>query len=192
VLGQALDGHRSEVVVSTKFGYMFDSETKAVSGPNASAAYIRAACEGSLGRLGTDYIDLYQIHIGSLPEAAADETLGALEDLRHEGKIREYGWSTDDLDCERRIAERPGCTAIQHTLNVLDDAPELLRLWEQHDLACTNRSPLAMGLLSGKFDGSERLPPDDVRGAGHDWVPTSRMEGRDATSWSGSIPSAKS
>jgi aryl-alcohol dehydrogenase-like predicted oxidoreductase len=171
VIGRALDGHRSEVMVSTKFGHTFDPGTKEVSGTNASATYIRAACEGSLRRLRTDYIDLYQIHIWSLPQAEAEEAAGALEDLRHEGKIRAYGWSTDDLDCARLIAKWPGCTAIEHALNVLDDAPELIHLCEQSDLASINRSPLAMGLLSGKFSGRERLPPDDVRGAGHEWVP---------------------
>jgi aryl-alcohol dehydrogenase-like predicted oxidoreductase len=74
-------------------------------------------------------------------------------------------------NCARLIAKSPGCTAIEHALNVLDDAPELIHLCEQSDLASINRSPLAMGLLSGKFSGRERLPPDDVRGAGHEWVP---------------------
>jgi aryl-alcohol dehydrogenase-like predicted oxidoreductase len=171
VLGRALERRRSEVVVSTKFGHTFDPEAKRVSGTDASTTYIRAACEGSLRRLRTDYIDLYQIHIWSLPQAEAEEALGALEGLKQEGKIRAYGWSTDDLDCACRIAKWPGCTAIEHALNVLDDAPELIRLCEQSDLASIDRSPLAMGLLSGKFNGRERLPIDDVRGAGHEWVP---------------------
>jgi aryl-alcohol dehydrogenase-like predicted oxidoreductase len=170
VLGRALGGHRSEVVISTKFGYTFDPETKQASVTNPSAAYVRAACEASLGRLGTDYIDLYHLHIGSLPQEEAEAVADALEDLRREGKIRGYGWSTDDLGCARLFTKRPGCTAIQHELNVLEDAPELIRLCEQHDLASIDRSPLAMGLLSGKFNGNVRLPHDDVRGAGHEWV----------------------
>src|SRR6266498_4537765 len=128
----ALAGHRSEVVVSTKFGYTFDPETKQASGTNASAAYVRAACEASLRRLGTDYIDLYQLHIWSLPQEEAEEAAGALENRRREGKIRAYGWSTDDLDCARLFATRPGCSAIEHDLNVLDDAPELIQLCEQN------------------------------------------------------------
>src|SRR6266536_595243 len=170
VLGRALAGHRSEVVVSTKFGYTFDPETKQASGTNASAAYVRAACEASLRRLGTDYIDLYQLHIWSLPQEEAEEAAGALENRRREGKIRAYGWSTDDLDCARLFATRPGCSAIEHDLNVLDDAPELIQLCEQNDLASIDRTPLAMGLLSGKFETDVRLPRDDVRGAGRDWV----------------------
>jgi aryl-alcohol dehydrogenase-like predicted oxidoreductase len=65
----------------------------------------------------------------------------------------------------------PSCTSIQHTLNVFEDAPELLGLCADHDLASINRSPLAMGVLSGKFTAESRLPTDDVRGAGHTWVP---------------------
>jgi aryl-alcohol dehydrogenase-like predicted oxidoreductase len=171
VLGRALAGHRSEVVISTKFGHTFDPATKVADGTNASPAYVRAACEASLRRLGCDYIDLYHLHIWSLPRQQAEETAGALEDLRRAGLIGAYGWSTDDLDCARLFAAQPGCTAIQHNLNVFDDAPELILLCEQNDLASINRTPLAMGLLTGKFDASARLPRDDVRGSGHDWVP---------------------
>jgi aryl-alcohol dehydrogenase-like predicted oxidoreductase len=170
VLGRALAGRWGEAVVSTKFGHTFDPETKQTSETSASAAYVRAACEASLRRLGTETIDLYQLHIWSMPPAESDEVAGALEELLRAGKIRAYGWSTDDLECARRFAQHPGCTAIEHELNVFDDAPELLALCEQHDLASINRTPLAMGLLSGKFDRDARLPPDDVRGAGHDWV----------------------
>jgi aryl-alcohol dehydrogenase-like predicted oxidoreductase len=131
---------------------------------------VRAACEASLRRLGTDYIDLYFLHIWSLPAREAEEVAGTLDALREEGLIRAYGWSTDDLACAQRFAERPGCSAIQHNLNVFDDAPELLALCAGHDLASVNRTPLAMGLLSGKFRADSRLSDDDVRGAGHEWV----------------------
>jgi aryl-alcohol dehydrogenase-like predicted oxidoreductase len=170
VLGRALAGRRGEVVISTKFGYTFEPGTKHASGTNASAAYVRRACEASLQRLGTDYLDVYHLHIWSLPHEEAEEAAGALEGLRRDGKIRAYAWSTDDLDCARLFAGQPGCTAIQHDLNVLDDAPDLIELCEQNDLASINRTPLAMGLLSGKFDRNARLPRDDVRGAGHEWV----------------------
>jgi aryl-alcohol dehydrogenase-like predicted oxidoreductase len=170
VLGRALAGHRDEVVISTKFGYTFEPGTKHASGTNASAAYVRKACEASLQRLGTDYIDVYHLHIWSLRHEDAEEAAGALDGLRREGMIRAYAWSTDDLNCARLFANRPGCTAIQHDLNVFDDASELIQLCEQNDLASINPTPLAMGLLSGKFDRNAQLPRDDVRGAGHEWV----------------------
>jgi aryl-alcohol dehydrogenase-like predicted oxidoreductase len=170
VLGRALEGRRDAVVVSTKFGYTFEAATKHASGTNASAEYVRSACLESLRRLRTDYIDLYFLHIGSAPPEEAEITALALDDLRNEGLIRAYGWSTDLVDCASLYAARPGCAAVQHDLNVFDDAPELLALCEEHDLASVNRTPLAMGLLSGKFDASSRLSRDDVRGAGHSWV----------------------
>jgi aryl-alcohol dehydrogenase-like predicted oxidoreductase len=170
VLGRALQGRREEVVVSTKFGYTFDAATRQSSGTDVSAAYVRAACQASLRRLGTDYIDLYFLHVGSLPADEANEVLGALEGLRADGLVRSYGWSTDDVDRARVFAARPSCTAIQHDLNVFDDAPGLLELCADEDLASVNRTPLAMGLLSGKFGAESTLPGDDVRGAGHSWV----------------------
>jgi aryl-alcohol dehydrogenase-like predicted oxidoreductase len=170
VLGRALAGRRHEVVVSTKFGHTFNPETKQAFGTDASAAYIRTACEASLRRLRTNYIDLYQLHIWSLPPAEAEQVADTLEELLRSGKIRAYGWSTDDLDCARLFADRPGCTAIEHNLNVFDDGPKLLRLCEQNNLASIARTPLAMGLLSGKFDRNVTLPSDDVRRAGHAWV----------------------
>jgi aryl-alcohol dehydrogenase-like predicted oxidoreductase len=170
VLGRALAGRRHEAVISTKFGYTFDTETKRASGTDASTAYVRRACEASLRRLGTDHIDVYNLHIWSLPADEAETVGDALEDLLRDGLIRAYAWSTDDLDCARLYAARPGCTAIQHDLNVLTDASELLRLCDEHDLASLVRTPLAMGLLSGKFTSEARLPSDDVRGAGHEWV----------------------
>ena len=96
---------------------------------------------------------------------------GALEDLRTARLIRAYGWSTDDPDCARVVAALPNCVAVQHTLNLFEDAPALLDLCSANGLASINRSPLAMGVLSGKFSADTHVSADDVRGAGHSWVP---------------------
>ena len=90
--------------------------------------------------------------------------LGALESLASAGKIRSYGWSTDDPERARRFAAGEHCAAAQFQLNVLSDAPEIIGVCEELGLAGLNRGPLAMGLLSGKYDSSSELPPDDVRG----------------------------
>jgi aryl-alcohol dehydrogenase-like predicted oxidoreductase len=170
VLGQALRGIRDHVVIATKFGYTFKKSSREVTGTDTSAGYIRRACAASLQRLGTDRIDLYQCHVWSIPVTAVDDLIAALDELRDDGMIRGYGWSTGDMDCARLFAERSSGSAIQHPLNVLSDAPEILALCDEHDLASIGNSPLAMGLLSGKFDATSRLPIDDVRGSGHDWV----------------------
>ncbi|MHB8059588.1 MAG: aldo/keto reductase [Gaiellaceae bacterium] len=171
VLGKAIAGHKDEIVVATKFGNVFDEETRSWTGEDVSPAAIRAACQASLRRLGLDRIDLYQLHIWSLPQEKAEVVAETLEELVTEGLIRAYGWSTDDLDCARLFAPRPGCSSIQMDLNVFKDARELLAICDEHDLVSINRAPLAMGLLSGKFGPDSTLPENDVRGQlGPEWV----------------------
>jgi aryl-alcohol dehydrogenase-like predicted oxidoreductase len=157
VLGKALAGRRRQVVIATKFGF---SET----GPNAEPDYIRSACDASLRRLDTDYIDLYQFHLNDYGPDGAEAVREVLEGLVASGKIRSYGWSTDHPDRARVFAEGPNCSAIQVALNVIDDAPEVLAVCDEFDLAAINRHPLAMGLLTGKYTRGRTLPEDDVRG----------------------------
>jgi aryl-alcohol dehydrogenase-like predicted oxidoreductase len=154
------------VVIATKFGNTFDAARRAMKGQDVSAAYIRRACEESLRRLGTDRIDLYQLHLGDLPITRAEEVTGTLEDLVADGMIREYGWSTDDPERAASFARGPHCTAVQHELNVLADAPVMLDVCDACDIASINRGPLAMGLLTGKYHAASRLPAGDVRGPG--------------------------
>ena len=171
VLGKAIADRKDEIVVATKFGNVFDEEKRVWTGEDISPAHIRGACQASLRRLGLARIDLYQLHIWSLPQAQAEEVSATLEELVAEGLIRTYGWSTDDLSCARLFAAKPSCSAIQMDLNVFKDASELLAVCDRHDLASVNRAPLAMGILSGKFGPGSKLPENDVRGQlGPEWV----------------------
>jgi aryl-alcohol dehydrogenase-like predicted oxidoreductase len=178
VLGQALGADRNSVAIATKFGNTFDESSGRITGADVSPHYIRRACEASLRRLGTDRIDLYQLHVGSLERAQADEVAATLEQLCDEGLIRAYGWSTDNVERAGWWAGGEHCASVQHHFNVLEDAPEMLALCEHEDLASINRGPLAMGLLSGKFDAESRLPSDDVRGSGAAWLTAFDAEGR--------------
>jgi aryl-alcohol dehydrogenase-like predicted oxidoreductase len=164
VLARALAGRRQEVVIATKFSNQFDENTKQITGSSAAPDYIRQACEASLRRLDTEYVDLYQFHWSDYPAEQAGEVADTLETLVAAGKIRAYGWSTDSPERAGVFAERPNCVAIQHQLNVLDDNPALLAVCEEFNLASINRGPLAMGLLTGKFSARTTLPVDDVRG----------------------------
>ncbi len=164
VLGQALAGCRTQVVIATKFNAVFDEATRQVTGSDTSPEGIRQACEASLRRLNTDYLDLYQFHANGFPADQAGPVRETLEGLAQAGKIRAYGWSTDFTDRAEVFAQGPKCTAIQLQLNVLDDNPAMLALCERHNLAAINRGPLAMGLLTGKYTAESRPSADDVRG----------------------------
>ncbi|MCU1452839.1 MAG: aldo/keto reductase [Acidimicrobiales bacterium] len=158
MLGKALGSQRDAVIVATKFG-MGDGTTLPAG---ASAAAIEAAAEGSLRRLGTDRIDLYQLH---LPDDAVpiDETLEALDRLVQVGKVLEIGCSNFDgarLDDAARAADALGTSrfvSVQNELSLLHRHGEadLLAASERHDLAILPYFPLASGLLTGKYQRGE-------------------------------------
>lgn len=170
VLGHALKGVRDQVIVATKFGNTFDESTRQKTGQDASPEGIRRACDESLRRLDTTYIDLYQFHLNDYDPGQAVEVREILEELVAAGKIRSYGWSTDFSERAAVFAEGKHNVAVQHELSVFFDAPEMVRFCEDRGLASINRSPLAMGLLTGKFDASSRLNNDDVRGLQPVWL----------------------
>ena len=166
ILGQAVAGRRDKVVIATKFGYLVDEERRLVTDDDVVAGHVRRDCDASLRRLNTDYIDVYQLHVGPYDPVKVVAVRDVLEALADEGKIRWYGWSTDNPAGARVFATGPHCTAIQHLLNMAADAPEMLAVCDQHDLASINRRPLGSGLLTGKLTPETTFPADDTR---HDW-----------------------
>lgn len=158
-LGAALGARRDDVVVATKFGAPYDGHEG-----GASAAYIRRAVEDSLGRLGTDRIDLYQQHVPDQKTPIA-ETIGALAELVAEGKIREFGCSnfTSAMLAEAAAATPaggPGFVSVQNQYNMLHRDPEdgVLKECERLGMAFLPYFPLASGLLSGKYRAGEPAP----------------------------------
>ena len=115
------------------------------------------------GRLGTDYIDLYQFHWGNYAPELAIDLIPVLEDLVVEGKIRWYGWSTGYTDRAKVFASGEHCTAIQYNYNILERNTPMQALCDELDLASIARGPLGMGLLTGKFTQESQIAPDDVR-----------------------------
>lgn len=170
VLGRALGKRRADVVVATKWGNVFDEETRTLTGSDDSPAYLRRALTASLARLGTDYVDLYQFHLSDADTEQAALLRDACEELVREGLIRAYAWSTDDPVRAAVFAEGRHCAAVQHALNVLQDAPAMLRLCEEAGLASINRSPLAMGLLTGKRRDRQPLEAGDIRSRPPAWL----------------------
>lgn len=178
VLGEALKRRRDEVVISTKFGHTFDESTQRALGDEASPDYVRRACEASLRRLDTEWIDLYLFHLKNYEIARAPEVRDVLETLVDEGKIRYYGWSTDDVVRAAVFAEGAHCTAVMHRLNYILDAPEMLGFCEAHNLASLNRIPFLMGILTGKYKDGSELPEEDVRSAWFEASPARRDAAR--------------
>lgn len=169
LVGQAFDGKREQVIIATKFGFTYNEATRELTGTNVTPDYIRWACEQSLRRLNTDYIDLYQLHCGATPEEA-EIIFDTLDDLVREGKIRTYGWSTGDPASGELVARRENCGAIQHGFNVLDMDSPMVDVSEKHNIMSIVNSPLGNGLLSGKYSADHQFSPEDFRGAGHVWA----------------------
>ena len=164
ILGKALANRRESVVIATKFGFLVDPQTKSVATDDDQiVGNIRDDCEKSLGRLGTDYIDIYQLHQGSYDAEKALLVMDVLEELVNEGKIRWYGWSTDNPERACVFAGGEHCTSIQFDLNVLRDNPENRSICAKFDLGGINKSPLNRGILTGKFNPDSTFPEDDIR-----------------------------
>ncbi|MFE9764826.1 aldo/keto reductase [Streptomyces sp. NPDC005808] len=171
VLARALGKRRADVVVATKWGNVTDEERRVAQGSDDSPAYARRALTASLRRLDTDYVDLYQLHISDADPDRAAQLRETCEEFVSEGLIRAYAWSTDDPERAAVFAAGEHCAAVQHCLNILQDAPELLALCEESDLASINRSPLAMGLLTGKHAPGRALEAGDIRNTPPAWLP---------------------
>ena len=162
ILGEALHDRRDGLVVVTKFG---EDPIPDQDDPWAlDADTVVAACEASLRRLGFDSLDLYLLHRRDYPLEKTEELLVVLEDLVQAGKIRYYGWSTDDVERARLFARGEHCIAIEHRLNVFNDNPAMLALCQEQDLASLNRVPLLMGVLTGRWTPETGLgDPGDRR-----------------------------
>lgn len=172
ILAQAITGRREKVILATKFGYVVDEEKRTVTEAEDIVGRIRQECEDSLRRLQTDYIDLYQFHKDDYPPEKAAEVCEVLEILVDEGKIRWYGWSTDNPEGARVFSQGQHCTAIQHVMNMsyggplILDSYQILDICKEHDLASINRTPLGMGMLTGKLSTDTTFRGDDIR---HSW-----------------------
>ncbi len=164
ILGEAIAGRRDKVYIATKFGHVVDEVKKIVHRDDDQIqSNMRKDCENSLRRLGTDYIDIYQLHEASYEPEKAPLVMAILEELVEEGKIRYYGWSTDLPDRAGIFARGEHCTAIQFALNVNHDNPEMRALCKDFDLGGINKSPLNKGILTGKFSEDSTFPEDDIR-----------------------------
>src|SRR6478609_5811000 len=162
VVGRAVAPFREDVVLTTKVGLVFDESTRTGAGYDLSPAYLRRACDASLRRLNTNVIDLYLVHPTPEPNQLPD-IVGTFEEVVAAGKIRTYGTSAPVPESIAAIAAGEHGVAVQQELNVFTADPEALAACDRFDLGVLARSPLAMGLLSGKYSSPNDLAPSDVR-----------------------------
>lgn len=151
LVGRALKELREQVVLATKVGNRWNQEQSGWSW-DPSKAYIKEAAKQSLKRLGTDYIDLYQLH-GGMIDDPIDETIEAFEELKAEGIIRYYGISSIRPNVIREYVKKSSIVSVMMQYSILDRRPEeeALPLLQEHGISVVTRGPLAKGLFSDKM-----------------------------------------
>ena len=163
VVGQALQGRRDKWIIATKVSPNNGLEANDPDLPAQAKKRIVEAVEGSLKRLDTDYIDIYQLHAIPL-EGAMPAVMEALAQLRDEGKIRWYGVSTNDREAIDKLRGLGEIHILQIGYNLLErDADDLLHFAKQQDIGTLIRVPLAKGMLTGKYFQSSEIPKEDIR-----------------------------
>ncbi|RNI30582.1 aldo/keto reductase [Rufibacter latericius] len=150
IVGKAFKDRRNQVILATKVGNQWRPDGSGWDW-NPTKAYILDAVEQSLRRLQTDYIDLYQLHGGTIDDPI-DETIEAFELLKQQGKIRHYGISSIRPNVIREYVKRSSMVSVMMQYSLLDCRPEeqMLDLLQQHQIGVLARGSLAQGLLLGK------------------------------------------
>lgn len=163
LLGIVLSRHRQDVVIATKVGVVRGGGGELKK--DFSRQHIFHAVDGSLKRLRTDYIDLYQMHNPTIDELRREEIQDAMERLQDAGKIRFWGVSVTTPEEGLEVVRNGWGHALQVLYNVLNQAPatELLPLAKEKGYGVIARVPLASGLLTGKFRHDSVFPQDDLR-----------------------------
>ncbi len=173
LVGRVLAAHRDEIQLSTKFGYVLDSDRQQHSEGERpqrwDGAFVREALEGSLRRLGTDRVELYQLHNPRMDAIDTDECFATLEDLRSEGKIRQYGvalgpaigWRDEGL---RAVGARD-IASVQTVYNLLEQDPgrDLMAAAAEHGVGVMARVPTSSGLLDDNLTPDTTFGPGDHR-----------------------------
>jgi aryl-alcohol dehydrogenase-like predicted oxidoreductase len=163
LVGRAIAGRRDEVVIATKFGNVRGPNGERL-GVRGDAEYVHQACEGSLQRLGVDHIDLYYQHRVD-PDTPIEETVGAMQELVQEGKVRHLGLSEAAPATIRRAHEVHPITALQteYSLWSRDPEEEILPTVRELGIGFVAYSPLGRGFLSGQIQSPDDFAPDDFR-----------------------------
>src|SRR5712692_2252605 len=164
LVGRAIKGKRDQVVLATKFGIVRDPSNPNVRGVSGKPDYVKKSCEGSLKRLGVEYIDLYYQHRVD-PDTPIEETVGALAELVREGKIRHLGLSEAGANTLRRAVKVHPIAALQTEYSLwsrdLEDA--VLPVARRLGIGIVPYSPWGRGFLTGAITSPDDFAPDDFR-----------------------------
>ncbi|MCP3032645.1 aldo/keto reductase [Halobacillus sp. A1] len=154
IVGKAIKGRREDLVIGTKVGNNFTPGQDGWTW-DPSKSHIKSGVKDSLQRLGTDYIDLYQLHGGTIDDPI-DETIEAFDELKQEGLIREYGISSIRPNVIREFVEKSDIASVMMQYSALDRRPEeeILSLLKENEISVLARGPLAKGMLSS--NGEEK------------------------------------
>lgn len=163
LIGKAITGRRSEVILATKFGSV-RNEKGAFLGVNGHSEYVKRACEASLKRLGIDVIDLYYQHRVDT-NVPIEETIGALKDLVNEGKVRYIGMSEASAETIKRAHAVHPITAVETEYSIWsrDVEDEILLTCRELGIGFVPYSPLGRGFLTGKIRKFDDFEQDDLR-----------------------------
>ena len=165
MVGEAFRGMRDKVKIATKFGWDIDQDTgRHRGGVNSKPAQIRRAVEGSLKRLGTDYIDLYYQHRVD-PEVPMEEVAGVVKDLISQGKVRFFGLSEAGANSIRRAHAVQPVAALQSEYSLWTREPEdeIIPTLEELGIGMVPFSALGKGFLTGTIDASTKFSDTDMR-----------------------------
>ena len=164
LVGKGIKEFRAEVTLATKFGIVRDVNDPSKRGFNGRAEYVRSSCEGSLGRLGVEVIDLYYLHRKD-PGTPIEETIGAMSGLVKEGKIRAIGLSEVNEETLRKAHAIHPVTALQSEYSLWSREPEdgMLQACKELGIAFVAYSPLGRGFLTGQIKRYEDFDEGDYR-----------------------------
>jgi aryl-alcohol dehydrogenase-like predicted oxidoreductase len=164
LIGRALRGRRDRVVLATKFGIVRDGQNPTARSISGKPEYVRASCEGSLRRLGTDHIDLYYQHRLD-PATPIEETVGAMAELVKQGKVRYLGLSEAGVETLKRASAVHPISALQTEYSLWSRDPEdqILAACRALGIGFVAYSPLGRGFLAGQIQRFEDLAADDYR-----------------------------
>ena len=192
LVGEALAPVRTQVVIATKFGIKFDSETSKQAGLDSRPEHIKQVADASLKRLRTDVIDLFYQHRVD-PDVPIEDVAGAVKDLIKAGKVRHFGLSEAGVQTIRRAHAVQPVSALQSEYSLWWREPEaeIIPTLEELGIGFVPFSPLGRGFLTGKIDESTKFDSSDFRNTNPRFTPEARKTNQALVDLLGAIAQRK-